>query len=244
MRQRLSRTSVHLHHREELLLRVEQLTELPLLVLSFVMIPLLLGPILWDLSETEDAVFFALDSLIWALFAADIAVKIAITPHRLDYARAHWLEILVVAIPFARPLRIIRLVIFGSRAIRNSRRLANIDFLLVYALGLIIIAATVVTSVESGHEGGIQTFPDALWWSLVTVTTVGYGDMTPVTAAGRSIAVFLMIGGIGLFGGLTANLASLFIRAEDPSSTAISDLATEVQRLRSEIARLRAERDN
>ena len=69
--------------REALLLRLEQMTELPLLVSSFVMIPLLVGPILWDLSPTEEATFFALDTLIWALFAVDLAFKVLVAPNRI-----------------------------------------------------------------------------------------------------------------------------------------------------------------
>ena len=223
--------------REVLLLRIERLTELPLLLLSFVMIPVLLGPLLWDLSETEDFVFHTLDAYIWALFAVDLAAKLAVAPNRLQYARRHWLEVIVVLVPFIRPLRLVRLFIFGSRAFVRARRLVNVDFLLVYAIGMVIIAATVVTSAEKGKDT-IVSFPDALWWSFVTVTTVGYGDMTPVTVAGRAVAVVLMLGGIGLFGGLTANLASVILKSEDRVETDVQTLLEEVRSLRSQVGGL------
>ena len=229
--------SLDMQAREAMLGRLERLTELPLLLLSFAMIPLLLGPILWDLSATEDTVFFTLEVFIWAVFAADLVTKLAVAPNRLAYARSHWLEVLVVVVPFFRPLRLIRLFLFGSRALLGARRLVNIDFLLVYGIGLVIVAATVVTSVER-DQGTIDTFPDALWWSVVTVTTVGYGDMTPATPAGRAVAVFLMLGGIGLFGGLTANLASAIVRSEDRVEENVDLLLEEVRNLRRQVGGL------
>ena len=225
--------------REAKLERIEQLTELPLLLLAFVMIPVLLGPILWDLSARDAALFRALDVFIWATFAADYAIKLMVAPNRWGYLKSHWLEALIVLVPFIRPLRIARVFLFGSRALLGTRRLLNVDFLLVYALGMVVIAATVVTTAERGHDT-IETFPDALWWSIVTVTTVGYGDMTPVTPTGRAMAAFLMLTGIGLFGGLTANLASAMVRSENDVDENVKTLMREVRALRLQVGGLEA----
>ncbi len=229
--------SMDLSAREAMLLRLERLTELPLLLLSFAMIPLLLGPLLWDQSETEESLFFTLDVFIWAIFAADLIAKLAIAPNKIAYARRHWLEVLIVLIPFIRPLRILRLFVFGARAFGGARRLVNVDFLLVYAIGMVIIAATFVTSVERGHDS-ITSFPDALWWSFVTVTTVGYGDLSPVTPMGRAIAIVLMLVGIGLFGGLTANLASAIVKSEDNVEGKVDALLDEIRELRTQVSEL------
>ena len=148
---------------EDRLTRAEHLTELPLLLLSFCMVPLLLGPMLWEMSPTEETVFFILDAVIWAIFVLDIVVKVAIAHDRIDYVLDHWLEILVVIVPPVRPLRLVRLILFGSRAITHSRRLASIDYLAVYAIGLILIGSTAVAAVEIGGEGNIQSYPNALW---------------------------------------------------------------------------------
>lgn len=226
-------------HREALLHRVERITELPLLILAFAMIPLLVGPFLWSLSPPEEAIFIALDMFIWAVFAVDLGVKVTIAPHRLAYLRRHWLEVLIVVVPFFRPLRLVRIFIFGSRAWVGMRRLVNIDFIVVYGIGLVIIAATVVASVESVENASIQSFPDALWWAVVTITTVGYGDMVPVTAAGRAVGFVLMFGGIAFFSGLTANLASFLVRGEDPYRKNLSKLITEVESLRRELIKYR-----
>ena len=179
--------TLDMRQREELLQRLERLTELPLLLLSFAMVPLLLGPILWeppkpdprgifliweliserwrpdprvfqiwdliwDRSRQGPIIFLILEISIWALFAADLVVKIAVAPKRLAYLRGHWLDVLIVAIPFARPLRIVRIVLFGVRGLHGLRRLLNLDYLFTYAIGLVLIAATVVTASERGHD--------------------------------------------------------------------------------------------
>ena len=106
--------TLDVQQREELLQRLERLTELPLLLLSFAMVPLLLGPILWDLSKTEGTVFLILDIFIYLIFAVDLAAKIVVAPNRLAYVRGHWLDVLIVAVPFFRPLRLVRIVAFRS----------------------------------------------------------------------------------------------------------------------------------
>ena len=227
--------------REALLLRIERITEAPLLILSFIMIPLLVGPFLWELSPQEETLFLTLDSFIWALFAVDLIVKTAITPHRLPYLRRHWLEVLVVIVPFFRPLRILRIFIFGSRAWVGFRRLVHVDFLLVYGIGLVTIASTVVASIEGGEQASINSFADALWWAVVTITTVGYGDMVPVTAAGKAVAVVLMLGGVAFFSGVTANLASFLVKGDDTEKKALSQLTKEIESLRGELTRLRGD---
>ena len=149
---------------------------------------------------------------------------------------------LVVVVPFARPLRILRIVLYGSRAYRAAVRLAHIDFLVVYAIGLVLLIATIVTSVERGHNSELDSFPDALWWAIVTVTTVGYGDVVPVTHVGRTFAYVLMIGGIALFGAVTANFASILMKKEDRGAAALDSLVQEVQSMREELTRLREQR--
>lgn len=230
--------------REDLLLRLERITELPLLALSFVMIPLLVGPFLWDLSPGEEVAFAALDSFIWAIFALTLIIKTSVAPHRKAFLKSHWLEVIIVLVPFFRPLQILRILLFGSRAFVGARRLVHVDFLVVYGLGLIMIAATVVTTVERDVEGAeIVSFPDALWWAVVTITTVGYGDMVPVTHAGRAMAYVLMLGGIAFFSGLVANLSAILVKGDNKDQKALDNLSQEVQKLRDEIVSLRRERD-
>ena len=227
-------------HREALLARIEKWTEIPLLVLAFCLFPLVVGSFKWSLSPIESKTFLALNLFIWVVFAVNLAVKIILAPHRWPYIRKHWMEVLIVIIPIARPLQIfypLMLIVLGVRASTGLRRITNVSYLFVYFVGLVLVAATVVTSIEAGRNTGIASFFDAMWWAVVTATTVGYGDTVPITALGRVIAMVLMIGGVSLFSGLTANFASFLLKGEDLHLT---QLLSEMEKLREDVARLSA----
>jgi voltage-gated potassium channel len=81
----------------------------------------------------------------------------------------------------------------------------------VIAILVIIFSSISILQVENAPDSNIKTAEDAIWWSYVTVTTVGYGEYYPVTTAGRIIAGILMTVGVGLFGTFTAYVASWFV---------------------------------
>jgi voltage-gated potassium channel Kch len=90
---------------------------------------------------------------------------------------------------------------------------------LIAAAATLVIGAWLVLLFEENAKGSnIHNYPDALWWAIVTVTTVGYGDRFPVTGGGRTVAVILMLVGIGLIGVLTATVASVFIKEHTDST--------------------------
>jgi voltage-gated potassium channel len=92
---------------------------------------------------------------------------------------------------------------------------------LLVALGLLIIGAILVMLFERNAAGSnIHNFQDAIWWAIVTVTTVGYGDRYPVSEGGRAVAVILMFVGIGLIGTLTATVASFFVQEHTDANKA------------------------
>ena len=177
--------------RERLLDRVERITEAPLLILAAVMIPLIVGPFVWDLSARQEQVFFTADIFIWAVFVADLVVKTAIAPRRIAYLKSHWLDLAILVAPPIRPLRLVRLFVYGSRLFMGVRRMVQVDYLLVYAVLLVMVSATVVTTVETGENAQISSFSDAMWWATVTITTIGYGDLVPVSEAGRAMGYVL-----------------------------------------------------
>ena len=155
--------SPSVERREVILNRIEHLTELPLLLLKSPISALPVGPRCWELPDAREQLFFTLEIFIWPIFAADLILKVIVAPHRLQYIRRHWLEAIVVLVPWFRPLRIIRVFLFGFRGVMGIRRMMTVDFLLVYAMGLVIIAATIVTSVETTASSQITSFEDALW---------------------------------------------------------------------------------
>ena len=224
--------------RELLLDKIERITEIPLMILSLVMIPLLLGPVLWDMAENEERFFFLADILIWTLFAVDMLVKIVLSTNRINYLKVNWFELVVVGLPWFRPFRIVRLIAFAAKSYKGTTRAGKPDFLLVYAVGLIVVGATIVTTFEQGYGSSLESFSQSLWWSLVTTTTIGYayGDTLPMSIAGRGMAVILMLGGLGIFGAITANLAAVFSNAGDPNTKALAEIQQELRELQSEIS--------
>ncbi len=231
--------AVSVARREALLDGIERRAEVPLMILSFPLVPLLTALFFWDFEAGSQAVAVTWIIAIWAIFAADLLIRLAIAPRRGSYLRQHWLDVLTVLLPVARPLRIIWIIGDGSRVYQHKVRLAHVDFLGAYAVGLVLVIATIVTSLERGHDSPIDSFLDAMWWSIATITTVGYGDVVPVTVAGRAFAYVLMLGGIGLFGAITANFASMLVRREDPAAAALQALQGEVRDLREALESVR-----
>ena len=108
---------------------------------------------------------------------------------------------------------------------------------------VVLLAGSVgVWTVECHSDGPIDTYEDALWWSMTAITTVGYGDTYPVTPEGRGIATFIMLAGIAIFGVVAANLASIFIR--QPEQNDHQELLDRLDVLSAQVAELKAERSN
>jgi voltage-gated potassium channel len=153
--------------------------------------------------------------LTWGMFVVDYIARLVLADKRSEYMLRHWLDLIVIALPLLRPLRLLRLVpllaVVNRRATTRLRgRVAT--YVVGGAILLAFCAALAVLDAErSAPHARIHTFGDAIWWSLTTMTTVGYGDMVPVTTAGRAVAAALMIGGIALLGTVTATLAAWFV---------------------------------
>ncbi|MDQ1597927.1 MAG: voltage-gated potassium channel, partial [Microbacteriaceae bacterium] len=117
--------------------------------------------------------------------------------------------------PILRPLRLLRLVTLLS-VLQRTAGMAFRGRVVLYVAGasmlLVFVAALAVLDAERSAPGAtITTFGNALWWAFVTITTVGYGDFTPITITGRLIAGALMLGGVALLGIVTATLASWIV---------------------------------
>ena len=160
-----------------------------------------------------------LDSIQWVVygvFAIDVVVGLAVSKNRKLYLRTHPLEVLSVALPVLRPLRLLRLITVGSLVIQRvavGRQFAILVKVFLFSVLVAYIAAVQITIVERQIEGSnIKSFGDGLWWALTTVTTVGYGDRYPTSTEGRAIAFALMLVGISLMGVITASVAAWFVK--------------------------------
>ena len=144
-----------------------------------------------------------------------------------------------------RPLRLLRLVTVLAvfQRIGGTRLVGRVAlYVSVSTVMLIFVGSLAMLSVERHQPGAtITSYGDALWWAVVTMTTVGYGDMYPVSAEGRIIAVALMVGGIALLGVVTATVATWLIQKVSEQDEA-SQAATraQVRELTEEVRALRA----
>ncbi|MGH2602972.1 MAG: potassium channel family protein [Dehalococcoidia bacterium] len=245
---------MNIDQRARALETVERATELPMLFLALLLVPLLVLPLFVTIPDEWDSAWQTADWIIWAAFAAELSVKTYLAPRRLRYLRDHWFDVLIVVVPIFRPLRVGRVlrllrllpllglsarVWYATRAIVGRH---GLPYTLLVGLMLILAATVAITYVEHDSGGTIDNFGTALWWAVTTATTVGYGDTSPVTPEGRGIAVFVMIVGITLFGLVTANAAAFFVEAqEDKGFKQLEEIAARLQRLEEQIAQLRAE---
>jgi voltage-gated potassium channel len=199
----------------------------PMMVLALVMIPLVVVPVVVDLSPGLDRTVLAVDYLVWAAFALEYVVKLYLAPQRWRFVKANIPDLVIVVVPMLRPLRVLRsarllrllrlarLVAFaveGLQEVREILRRRGLSWVVLIVLALNLVAAALVLTFERDMpNGNIHSYPDALWWAVTTITTVGYGDRFPMSPAGRGVAVVLMVSGIALFGVVTASIAAYFV---------------------------------
>jgi voltage-gated potassium channel len=124
-----------------------------------------------------------------------------------------------------RLLRLARASLIVGRAIRAERNLTSGTTLRLLALVTVFIVIVIVIVVVAGaaqstfDAGDFPTVWDGVWWAVVTVTTVGYGDLYPKSVGGRLIGMVVMLVGIGFLSVLTATIASYFVKTERGSET-------------------------
>lgn len=204
---------------------VERTLEPVMFVLGLLFVPVLLGPMMADLSADSEQAFEWVGWAIWAAFVVEYGWLLYLAPNRLQMVRTHKIDLVIVVVPLLRPLRLLRVLRLAtaasgmSRAVNTLRRIGNRPgfqpFFGTVAL-VILIGAGLGLAFEHDQPGSsLNDLGDALWWSIVTCTTVGYGDHFPVTTGGRLVAVMLMIVGIAALSVLTASVAALFVQEDE-----------------------------
>ncbi|MFG2605393.1 potassium channel family protein [Streptomyces sp. NPDC048514] len=194
--------------------RWEQRTEIPLFMASLAFIAAYATLVLavHMPSGWRALCWFAMLGL-WALFVVDYVVRWRLGGQRfLRFAASHFLHTVVVVLPLLRPLRIVPLYDAIQRR-QGAPLLSLYARVITYAslstLLLGFAGALAVYQQERGAPGAtMHTFGDAVWWAASTLTTVGYGDITPVTPTGRVIATGMMACGLGLLGAVTGSFSS------------------------------------
>lgn len=225
--------------------RAEAALRLPMLLLALALLPVLLLPVFVpDLGRNALRALDIAGVVIWAAFVVEYVMLLVLAPDRRVFVRTHVPDLVLIAVPFLRPLRALRVVralrvgvVLGAALHHGSHSVARRG--LTWTVGVIVLLlgslSVVVLDVERRAENGnIASIEDALWWSITTATTVGYGDRFPVTSAGRAIGVVVMLSGIALVGVVTAAVAAWFVKSDTEDAT-----AAEVRALREEVKALR-----
>jgi voltage-gated potassium channel len=210
----------------------------------------------------------------WVVFLVDLIVHMRLHPRYLGTGFGKFdLTVVVLTSPWylipgvqagqavtvLRLARLARVAMIGLKSSIVKRTVERLGKPAMYAGIMLMVSSAIVMRAED-HKHGFKTYGDSLWWGVVTITTVGYGDIVPETRIGRLTATALMITGVALLGTVAASLASLF-RLEDKAveddedqdggavsgevvaapigSEIASDIAAELRALRAEVAALR-----
>lgn len=231
-----------MERRNMTLSRWQRITEWPMTALALVF----LFAYSWEvLARTHITLCENTINIIWVVFIIDYVVSISLARNKKAWFKNNLITLLSIALPIFRPLRLLRLVAVLNVLNRTSGMAVRgriTMYVCSSAVLLIYIGSLAILDVERTAPGAkITDFGRALWWTFVTVTTVGYGDLSPVTWQGKCIAVGLMVTGIALIGIVTATLASWIVDSVDSETDKrAQENSSEIQQLRSSVAELSA----
>ena len=195
-----------------------------IVVLSVYVLLALLVYTFFDLPKEIKSLLQIIDDGICLIFLYDFFYRLYKAENKLSFMKWGWIDLIssIPSLPFVRFGRVFRLIrlfriLRAFRSIRvlikhvyRNRVQGTMSSVAIITFLVVIFSSITILVVENDPGSNIKTAEDAIWWSLVTVTTVGYGDKFPVTTEGRLIGVVLMFVGVGLFGTFTAYVASWF----------------------------------
>ena len=221
--------------------------DVPLTIAAVVFLAAYSWEVIADLQGAAAATLESIIAVTWVVFLVDYVVNLILARHRWHWFYRHLFDLAVVVLPMLRPLRLLRLVTLLSVLQRRSGSAIR-SSVLVYAGGasflLIFVSGLAILDAERAAPGTqVHNIGDGIWWAFVTITTVGYGDIFPVTSLGRVIAAGVMIAGIALIGVVTATLASWIVErvaTEDALQQAatreqVADLSAQIAELKHHI---------
>lgn len=174
--------------------------------------------------EATDSVFF--DWLVWWFFVIESLLLVALVDDKKRYLRNNWMNVFIIVAglpiilwgysPLAAILRSLRLLLMAGlifRLTKTVRKILNKNQLgttLLVAFLLVLISGAIIAAIDPAFESPAE----GIWWALVTISTVGYGDYTPTSMPGRIFASVLILSGVVLLSLITANLAAYFVEKE------------------------------
>jgi len=199
--------------------------QITLLIFTLIVLGALAADTIGQLPQQVSVLVHWVDTIACAVFFADFCVRFSRAKSKSTFMKWGWIDLLasVPYIPWLRYGRLVRVlrVIRLLRGIRAVHRAMQILFhpktqtgaasLGLMAFLLVAFSSVSILICEQNGDGNIKSAEDAIWWSVSTVTTVGYGDRVPATTEGRILAMALMFAGVGMFGGLSGLVAAMFL---------------------------------
>ncbi|GAA4899955.1 potassium channel family protein [Ferrimonas pelagia] len=226
--------------------------ELGMMALSLLAVAVVLAIAFSDPSAETTRVLMVVDLVICLIFISHFFYGLLRADDRKTYFRQHWID-LVASIPAIEPLRYARIfqILRVFRLIKMSRSVlipilrqkqeTTLTSLMLAMLTIITLASVLILLVEEGEPGAnIDSAEAAIWWALITISTVGYGDYYPVTLGGRIISAVVIITGVSFFGVVAGYLASVFVSQDSAEEhDKLSQLERQQAALLDEIRALR-----
>jgi voltage-gated potassium channel len=213
--------------REDLVDRIERVTKFPVAVLGVAWLVITVIVVSSNASGSASTTLVGLLFAVWVLLLGEYLVRLVIAPDRKAYLRRRWAEPATVVVPPFQGWHLLGIeemsLLLREAQLRVEAILRHHSLfrVLIAAIVTLMLGAWLVLLFEQNTKGSnIHGYADALWWAIVTVTTVGYGDRYPVSQGGRAVALVLMLIGIGLIGVLTATVASVFIKEHTDANKA------------------------
>ncbi len=180
----------------------ESKSNIPMAVLGVVYLAAYSLQVLYAKNQELVVQLEVVSQIIWFVFVIDVLFRLFGSESIPKFLKTSWLEILALAIPFMRILRVFRVILAlrGIKGFVKNRATATGTYILMLVpLTWFSGAIAVLDAESSNQDSSITNLREALWWSLATITTVGYGDKYPTTFEGQLVAAVLMLTGIALF---------------------------------------------
>jgi len=225
--------------------------QLTVLVLSVLALAAIAADAFLPVPPEISRILDAVDLIVCGVFFLDFVIRFQAAESKLAFMKFGWIDLLasVPAVEFLRLGRFVRIfrvlrLLRGVRSlghllkvVYHNRRRGSIASVVLMTFLMIVFSSIGILLCETRANSNIKTAGDAVWWSVTTITTVGYGDHYPVTTAGRVIAIILMFCGVGLLGALSGVIALILLGRPQTHT----DLAAEIQSLREELEGRRCE---
>lgn len=238
----------------------QKYSEWPLVGAAFIFLAAYSVLVIVDPPDPYAAALLFVVGATWLAFGVDYIVKLLLAPRPGRWFVRHPLDLLMVVLPVARPLRLLRpftLRRVMERAPGTAIRTRLMAYVIFSAILLVYTVALSVLHFERGApNANITTMGDSLWWAVVTITTIGYGDYYPVTTPGRWAAAALMVGGFAVLSMVTAAVSSWLVEsvtaatqlgknADIPiGSEELAGLTAQINRLQEQLARTPGESES